>query len=182
MVVVPPARTGRAAACGRHRSRAAAVPPAAPIVVARPGAAGAVLPGRPSVLPIAPLVTAPLVAIAIAVVHKDAGARIIIIAVPAEGIISAVAVAAVGITVTVAAITDADRQAAGRISVPVPAVAAIAVRIAVHVISAAGERDASDERESSKLQSSDVHTESPILPELLECVGAHASERALNFR
>jgi hypothetical protein len=77
-----------------------------------------------TILPITALLVGPGVPPTMTVVNVDAGAGIIIIAVPAERVVAAV-VATVGITVTVAAVSAAIVAA-----VPAAVVAAIPAAIA----------------------------------------------------
>src|SRR6185437_721340 len=81
------------------------------------------LPLGPAARPIALLVAVPPVPVMAAVEHEDSRARVIIIAVPAERVISAIAVAIVWRAVAVVAV-----------------IAAIAHAIAVTAVSAAAER------------------------------------------
>src|SRR5205823_13554785 len=73
--------------------------------------------------PVGPLALVPQPRTAVAVVHIDAGARIIIIAVPAEGIAEAAIIAGIGAVAAVRTIT----VAVIRTAVAVTAVAVIAV-------------------------------------------------------
>src|SRR6476646_5485163 len=91
------------------------------------------LPSRSTAGPIVALAAAPHVGLAIAVVHVDAAAGIIIVAVPAERVVAVAAIIAVTETAVItAAVADADRDA-GRGPV------AVTVRASVHVVGTAAE-------------------------------------------
>src|SRR5206468_6977115 len=103
-----------------------------------------------AIFPIAPLLVRPGVAVMVPVVNVDADARIIIVAVPAEWIVAAVAIIrVVGIAVpTVPAIADANAH---------PAVRMIAVAVAVQSVGAAAERQPARYGKGCKTESRSVH-------------------------
>jgi hypothetical protein len=127
-----------------------------------------------TILPIAALVVAPHMPGAIPVVHIDTAARIIIVAVPAEWIIS-VAVAAIAAIAAVAAVA-AVAVTSRRIPISIPTVISgpipngdasigtmsIAVGIAIRVVGAAAKGDAAGQRERGEAKSRNAHIKSPL--------------------
>src|SRR5438045_2555075 len=106
------------------------------------------LPVAAAVFPIAPLLIAPLMAMAIMIIHIDADTRIIIVAVPAERVVAAIAIIGVVTVAAVSAVAYAKAHAAVRM---------IAVTIPIHPVGAAAEREAARKNKNRKAKSRSVH-------------------------